>query len=118
MLPNFHPTLRTICLRLLELMIAELKLLANQRDVPYQSLLRVFLAERIGEELTPQSGARILTTRKRTGSLARDAWARGYLIAKLENRRRDTSRDASVPLRFAVYELPAAIFFCATTRIE
>jgi hypothetical protein len=31
-------------------MIAELKLLANQRDVPYQSLLKVFLAEKIREE--------------------------------------------------------------------
>ena len=32
-------------------MIAELKLLANKRDVPYQSLLKLFLAERIDEEL-------------------------------------------------------------------
>jgi predicted DNA binding CopG/RHH family protein len=54
-LPNFRPTLRTISLRLPESMIAELKLLANQRDVPYQSLLKVFLAERIKEE---RSGAR------------------------------------------------------------
>lgn len=51
-LPNFRPTLRTISLRLPESMIAELKLLANQRDVPYQSLLKVFLAERIREERT------------------------------------------------------------------
>jgi predicted DNA binding CopG/RHH family protein len=50
MLPNFRPTLRTISLRLPESMIAELKLLANQRDVPYQSLLKVFLAERIKQE--------------------------------------------------------------------
>lgn len=49
-LPNFRPTLRTISLRLPESMIAELKLLANQRDVPYQSLLKVFLAEKIKEE--------------------------------------------------------------------
>ena len=28
----------------------ELKALANQRDVPYQSLLKVFLAERIARE--------------------------------------------------------------------
>jgi hypothetical protein len=33
-------------------MIAELKVLANQRDVPYQSLLKVFLAERIKAELS------------------------------------------------------------------
>ena len=49
-LPKFRPTLRTISLRLPESMIAELKLLANQRDVPYQSLLKVFLAEKIKEE--------------------------------------------------------------------
>jgi len=51
-LPNLRPSLRTISLRLPESMIAELKLLANQRDVPYQSLLKVFLAERIQAELS------------------------------------------------------------------
>src|SRR5437764_13933900 len=66
-LANFRPTLRTISLRLPESMIAELKLLANQRDVPYQSLLKVFLAERISEERTRQSGARKPASRKRTG---------------------------------------------------
>jgi predicted DNA binding CopG/RHH family protein len=49
--PNLKPTLRTISLRLPESMIEELKLLANQRDVPYQSLLKMFLAERIRQEL-------------------------------------------------------------------
>jgi len=32
-------------------MIAELKLLANKRDVPYQSLLKIFLAERIRQAI-------------------------------------------------------------------
>src|SRR5438132_13604144 len=50
--PNLRPSLRTISLRLPEAMIAELKLLANKRDVPYQTLLKVFLAERIREELS------------------------------------------------------------------
>jgi predicted DNA binding CopG/RHH family protein len=67
MLPNFRPTLRTISLRLPESMIAELKLLANQRDVPYQSLLKVFLAERINEERTGKSGERRSSSRKRAG---------------------------------------------------
>jgi len=31
--------------------VEELKLLANKRDVPYQSLLKMFLSERIGQEL-------------------------------------------------------------------
>ena len=51
-LPKLRPTLRTISIRLPEGMIAELKRLANKKDVPYQSLLKVFLAERIQDELT------------------------------------------------------------------
>jgi hypothetical protein len=31
-------------------MIEELKLLANKKDVPYQSLLKVYLAEKLEEE--------------------------------------------------------------------
>jgi predicted DNA binding CopG/RHH family protein len=50
-LPNLRPTLRTISIRLPEAMIAQLKRLANKKDVPYQSLLKVFLAERIQDEL-------------------------------------------------------------------
>lgn len=49
-LPNLKPTLRTISLRLPVAMIEDLKVLANQRDVPYQSLLKVFLAERLERE--------------------------------------------------------------------
>ena len=44
------PTLRTISLRLPVSMIEDLKVLANRRDVPYQSLLKVFLAERLAQE--------------------------------------------------------------------
>ncbi len=50
-LPNLKPSLKTISLRLPEHMLAELKVLANKRDVPYQSLLKLFLAERLEEEL-------------------------------------------------------------------
>jgi predicted DNA binding CopG/RHH family protein len=64
-LPNFRPTLRTISLRLPESMIAELKLLANQRDVPYQSLLKVFLADRINQERKGTNGERAAASRKR-----------------------------------------------------
>jgi predicted DNA binding CopG/RHH family protein len=49
--PNLKPSTRTISLRLPESIIAALKLLANKRDVPYQSLLKVFLAEKVEEEL-------------------------------------------------------------------
>jgi predicted DNA binding CopG/RHH family protein len=47
---NLKPTLRTISVRLPVSMVEDLKILANQRDVPYQSLLKVFLAERLREE--------------------------------------------------------------------
>ena len=50
MFPNLKPTLRTISLRLPESMIAKLKVLANKRDVPYQSLMKIFLAERLRQE--------------------------------------------------------------------
>ena len=48
---NLKPSTKKISLRLPESMIEELKLLANKRDVPYQSLLKIFLAERIEKEL-------------------------------------------------------------------
>ena len=48
---NLKPSLRSISLRLPESMLEELRLLANKRDVPYQSLLKVFLSERIEQEL-------------------------------------------------------------------
>jgi predicted DNA binding CopG/RHH family protein len=51
LLPNIKPSLRTISLRLPELMLEELKLIANKRDVPYQSLIKIFLAERLSKEL-------------------------------------------------------------------
>ncbi|MCJ7583017.1 MAG: BrnA antitoxin family protein [Candidatus Aminicenantes bacterium] len=55
-LPNLKPSLKTISLRMPELMLAELKLLANKRDVPYQSLIKMFLAERLERELESQEG--------------------------------------------------------------
>lgn len=48
--PNLKPSVRTISLRLPVSMIAGLKALANRRDVPYQSLLKVFISERLEQE--------------------------------------------------------------------
>ena len=48
--PNLKPSTKTISLRLPQSMLEELKLLANKRDVPYQSLLKIFLSERIESE--------------------------------------------------------------------
>lgn len=49
-LANLRPSSRKISIRLPEAMLEELKLLANKIDVPYQSLIKLFLAERIIEE--------------------------------------------------------------------
>ena len=48
---NLKPTMKTISLRLPEPMLNNLKVLANERDVPYQSLLKMFLKERLDQEL-------------------------------------------------------------------
>ena len=50
-LSKLRPSLRTISLRLPEMMIEELKLLANKMDVPYQTLIKIYLSERVREEL-------------------------------------------------------------------
>jgi predicted DNA binding CopG/RHH family protein len=47
---RLKPSLKTISLRLPVSMIEDLKVQANRRDVPYQSLLKVFLAERLARE--------------------------------------------------------------------
>lgn len=52
---HLKPSLKTISLRLPVSMIEDLKVLANRRDVPYQSLLKVFLAERLARERQIQS---------------------------------------------------------------
>ena len=48
---NLKPTTKTISLRLPEYILDELKLLAHKQDVPYQSLIKIFLTERINQEL-------------------------------------------------------------------
>ena len=45
------PSTETISLRLPASLLADLKILANRMDVPYQSLLKVYLSERVAAEL-------------------------------------------------------------------
>lgn len=52
-LPKLKPSSQTISLRLPKPMLDRLKLLANKRDVPYQSLLKTFLADRLKAEFGP-----------------------------------------------------------------
>lgn len=49
--PNLRPSTKTITLRLPEFLLHQLKILANKRDVPYQSLLKILLAEKLKEEM-------------------------------------------------------------------
>ncbi len=65
-LPKLKPSTQTISLRLPESMLEGLKALASKRDVPYQSLLKVFLAERLEAEY-----ARMARDRRREKKAAR-----------------------------------------------
>ena len=49
--PNLKPSTKTISVRFPEILLDDLKILANKRDVPYQSLLKIFVAERVEEEI-------------------------------------------------------------------
>jgi predicted DNA binding CopG/RHH family protein len=48
--PNLRPSSTAISVRLPDTLLTELKLLANERDVPYQSLLKVYLTDRVQAE--------------------------------------------------------------------
>jgi len=45
--PNLKPTVKSISIRLPVHMIEELKILAHKRDIPYQSLVKLYLARNI-----------------------------------------------------------------------
>ena len=55
--PNLKPTLRTISIRLPEYLIGDLKVLGNQRDIPYQALLKQFVVERVEREFQKRRSA-------------------------------------------------------------
>jgi len=54
--PELKPTTTAISIRLPITMLEELKALANQQDVPYQSLMKLYLAERIKRERVRKAG--------------------------------------------------------------
>jgi predicted DNA binding CopG/RHH family protein len=58
-LPQLKPSTKTISLRLPEAMLDELRVIANKRDVPYQSLIKVFLKERIDQELEQHARVKV-----------------------------------------------------------
>lgn len=50
--PNLKPSTQSISLRLPSHLLARIKELANKKDVPYQSLMKMFLSEKIEESKT------------------------------------------------------------------
>lgn len=48
--PALKPSLKSISIRLPESMIEQLKILAHKKDVPYQSLVKIYLSEKVREE--------------------------------------------------------------------
>ena len=64
--------MKKISLRLPEIMIDELKLLANKRDIPYQSLLKMFLAEKIEHELHSKNNVRLYEERTNSSKEGED----------------------------------------------
>jgi predicted DNA binding CopG/RHH family protein len=49
--PNLKLSTRTITLRLPEGLYNSLKVLANKNDVPYQSLMKLYLSEKVKQEM-------------------------------------------------------------------
>lgn len=52
--PNLKPTMKTVSLRLPEFVVNELRIMAQKRDVSYQSLIKMFLKERMDQERKPR----------------------------------------------------------------
>lgn len=49
-MPNLKPSLKSISIRLPEGMLDALKVMANHRDIPYQSLIKILIADGIQKE--------------------------------------------------------------------
>ena len=57
-LSKLKPTTKSISLRLPAYLLSRIKEIANSRDVPYQSLMKIFLAERVERELRAKTASR------------------------------------------------------------
>ena len=51
--PDLKPSVKSISIRLPESLLNDLKMLANKKDVPYQSLMKIYLAAKVSEEMSP-----------------------------------------------------------------
>lgn len=57
-LSKLKPSTESISLRLPGYLLRRIKELANAKDVPYQSLMKIFLAERVERELRTKSASK------------------------------------------------------------
>lgn len=57
-LSKLKPTTESISLRLPAYLLTRIKEIANSRDVPYQSLMKIFLAERVERELRRKTASK------------------------------------------------------------
>ena len=71
--PNLKPSLKTISIRLPESLLETLKTIAKKNDVPYQSLMKIYLAERVEDEILGNGtgGKRANNRNQRTGKARR-----------------------------------------------
>ncbi len=51
--PNLKMSTKTITIRVTESLLDSLKMIANKKDVPYQSLVKMYLDEKVKEEFSP-----------------------------------------------------------------
>jgi len=49
-LPNLKPSTQAISLRLPLALLDRIRIAANERDVPYQSLIKIWLAQKVDED--------------------------------------------------------------------
>lgn len=50
--PNLKPSTKSISIRLPESLLQRLKIIANKKDIPYQSLIKIYLSEKIKDDLS------------------------------------------------------------------
>ncbi len=74
--PNLKPSTETISLRLPAPLLSDLKALANRQDVPYQSLLKVFLADRVSAEWQTTTAGSALSNKRLQPTKARGRTAK------------------------------------------
>jgi len=60
-LTRLKPSVRSISLRLPEALLERIKVLANKNDIPYQSLMKVYLSERVEKEISNKRSKSLTT---------------------------------------------------------